>query len=122
MEIIGKLIQKLDPVTGEGKNGAWKKQNFVIETAGDYPKKICFTTWGDKVDFNAFTESDTVKVFFEAESREYNKNWYTDLKCWKVEVTSSGGTNAPMGDTPPKITEDDIPFELSDDPGDDLPF
>ena len=34
--------------TGEGKNGTWKKQDFVIETDGQYPKKVCLTIWGDK--------------------------------------------------------------------------
>ena len=121
MEITGKLIKKMPPVTGESKNGAWKKQNFVIETQTDYPKNICFTTWGDKVDFNSFTESDTVKVFFDIESREFNNNWYTDLKCWKVEIAQSGGLIPPTGDLPP-MTEENIPFELEDDPGDDLPF
>jgi len=128
MEILGKLIKKLDPVTGEGKNGPWKKRNFVIETQSDYPKKVCFTTWGDRVDFNGFTESDMVKVFFDVESREFNNNWYNDLKCWKVEVMSAGGTNspaagaaAPTGSAPLPSIEDE-PFELGDDPGDDLPF
>ncbi|PLX07545.1 MAG: hypothetical protein C0596_11510 [Marinilabiliales bacterium] len=121
MEIEGKLIKKLPPVTGDGKNGPWKKQNFVIETQADYPKMICFTTWGDRVDFNSFTESDIVKVYFDIESREYNNNWYTDLKCWKVEVNQAGGSDSPSGDIPP-ITENDIPFEVDDDPGDDLPF
>ncbi len=121
MEIVGKLIKKLDPVTGEGKNGPWKKQNFVIETQADYPKKVCFTTWGERIDFNSFTESDMVKVFFDVESREYNNNWYNDLKCWKVEVQQAGGTSAPTGDIPP-LTENDIPLIPENDPGDDLPF
>lgn len=121
MEIIGKLIQKLAPVTGEGKNGPWKKQSFVIETQADYPKKVCFTTWGDKVELNSFTESDIIKVYFDVESREYNNNWYNDLKCWKIELSSSGGSSNIINELPP-VSEKDIPFDLEDDPGDDLPF
>jgi hypothetical protein len=120
MEIIGKLIQKLPPITGEGRNGTWKKQNFVIETQSEYPKKACFTLWGDKVDLNSFTESDIIKVSFDIESREFNNNWYTDLRAWKVELNAPGGT-APIVELPP-ITEDNIPFDIEDDPGDDLPF
>jgi len=92
MELEGKLIVKLDPVTGEGRNGPWKKQSFVIETLDNYPKKVCFTIWGDRVPLNNFTESDTIRVLFDAESREYNGNWYTDLKCWKIELSSPAGT------------------------------
>jgi len=121
MEIIGKLIKKMEVVSGEGKNGPWKKQNFVIETQADYPKKVCFTAWGDKVELNSVTESDIIKVHFDVESREYNNNWYNDLKCWKVELNSSGGSKAAIADLPP-ISEKDIPFEIEDDPGDDLPF
>ena len=33
MEIIGKVVQLLPLVTGQGKNGEWRKQEFVIEIA-----------------------------------------------------------------------------------------
>ena len=122
MEITGKLISKLQPVTGEGKNGPWKKQSFVIETQADYPKKVCFTAWGDKIEINSLTESDIIKVYFDAESREYNNNWYTDLKCWKVELSSPGNGSTHTNEMLPPISEKDIPFDLEDDPGDDLPF
>jgi len=39
MDIKGRVIQLLALQTGEGKNGTWKKQDFVIETDGQYPKK-----------------------------------------------------------------------------------
>ncbi len=50
LEIKGKLIKKLQVQTGEGKNGTWKKSSFVIETGGDYPKKVCFIAWNGKSD------------------------------------------------------------------------
>jgi hypothetical protein len=121
MEIIGKLIKKLPPVTGESAKGPWKKQSFVIETQADFPKSVCFTTWGDKVELNSFTESDIIKVHFDVESREYKDNWYSDLKCWKIELNASGGSTNTISEIAP-LSEKDIPFELEDDPGDDLPF
>ena len=43
MDISGKLIKVLEPITGTGANGTWKKQSFVIEYAsGQFPKKACF--------------------------------------------------------------------------------
>lgn len=121
MELTGKLIKKLEPVTGEGKNGPWKKQSFVIEVPSDYPKKVCFTVWGDKAGLNSFTETDIIKVSFDAESREYNDNWYTDLRCWKIELNSPGNSAQPTQEQP-AFTSNDVPFEIEDDPGDDLPF
>ena len=32
MEITGKVIKTLPLQSGEGKNGIWKKQEYVIET------------------------------------------------------------------------------------------
>jgi len=46
MELSGKVIQILPKQTGEGKNGTWEKQEYVIETQGQYPKKVCFSIWG----------------------------------------------------------------------------
>lgn len=120
MEITGKLIKILEPITGESKHGPWKKQNFVIEIDGDYPKKICFTVWGDKVNFSEFTESDMIKVYFDIESREYKGNWFTDLKAWKAEVLKSGGSE-PLMEKPP-IDQLEIPPDVPEDEGDDLPF
>ncbi|MBQ4475001.1 MAG: DUF3127 domain-containing protein, partial [Bacteroidales bacterium] len=86
MDISGKLIKVLEPITGTGANGTWKKQSFVIEYAsGQFPKKACFQVWGDKVNLSSFVEGEEIHVFFEPESREYNNNWYTDLRVWKVE-------------------------------------
>ena len=50
LEISGKLVKKMPEQTGEGRNGTWKKREFVIETEGQYPQKICIATWGDKVE------------------------------------------------------------------------
>jgi len=39
LNVSAKLIEVLPVVTGEGKNGPWKKQNIVLETEDQYPKK-----------------------------------------------------------------------------------
>lgn len=85
MELEGKIIQINPLQTGEGKNGTWKKQDFIVETNAQYPKKICISVWGDKVDQFALKENENVKVSIDIESREYNQRWYTDVRAWKVE-------------------------------------
>ena len=50
MEIQGKLIEIYEPITGEGRNGQWKRQDFVLETVSQFPRKICFSTTGDRDD------------------------------------------------------------------------
>ena len=106
LEIKGKLIKKLPEQTGEGKFGKWIKQDFVIETQDQYPKKVCFSTWGDKTDMlKKFSEGDIILVSFNPESREFNEKWYTDLRAWKIVSDKESVPD----DVPPPFTEDDIP-------------
>ena len=88
MEITGKLIQILPLQTGMGRNGEWKKQEFILELEGTPPKKICFGCWNDHV-ISKLTEGSMLKVSFEIESREYNGKWYTNLRAWKVDELSA---------------------------------
>lgn len=86
MEITGKLVQTLAPITGSGANGEWSKQEFVIETASQYPKKVCMVMWGDKAEaLKEFSVGDTITCHIDVESREYNGRWFSDIKAWKVE-------------------------------------
>lgn len=115
MQLTGKLIQLLPPQSGQGKNGPWKKQDIVLETEGQYPKKVCVAIWGDKADAKVLQVGATLKIDFDVESREYNGKWYTDVKAWKVE-SAGGGAAADSHDAPPFTdegpaeSENDLPF------------
>jgi hypothetical protein len=116
LEISGKVFMTLPEQTGQGKNGAWVKQEFIVETEEQFPKKVCFSAWGDKVsDIKNLSKGEKITVSFNIESREFNNKWYTDLRAWKI---SKSGTSSPSSDLPP-ISETDIPF---DDQEGDLPF
>ena len=113
MQITGKLIQLLPPQSGQGKNGTWKKQEVIIETGGQYPKKVCIAIWGDKADEKILKVGNTLKIDFDVESREYNGRWYTDVKAWKVVGQGQGnsGAGAPAFEGPiDTMPEDDLPF------------
>jgi hypothetical protein len=123
MEISGKIIKKLDAVTGNSARGEWKKQEFIIETEDKYPKQVCISAWAEKVDeLTKFNINDKVKLSLNAESREYNGRWYTDLRFWKIEMigaTSSTNTNNPSPAAP--VVEDFSNFDNNQE-SDDLPF
>jgi hypothetical protein len=122
MEITGTLVQVNEPITGQGKNGMWKKQEFIIETPGQYPKKVMITAWGDKINLAAIKPGSQVTVGFDLESREYNGRWYTDVKAWKVAAgAGTGNAEGPsdFGSTMPPppafdngggTADDDLPF------------
>lgn len=116
MEISGKIIAVLPMATGQGKNGTWRSQDYVLETADQYPKKVCFNLFGDKIDQFPMSIDDQVNVSFDIESREYNGRWYTSIRAWKVEKGAINAAPAPMGapasfDIAPAAGEgSDLPF------------
>jgi hypothetical protein len=119
MQLTAKLIQILPAETGMGRNGEWKKQSIVVETDGQYPKKVCFTTWGDKINAAHLQTGQLLTIDFDIESREFNGRWYTDVKAWKVEASAGSQPNLPMPEPPvysmmpeppPAPTLDDLPF------------
>src|SRR5690554_3252934 len=118
MEINGKIIQVLDEQSGNGRNGVWRKRDYVLETKSQYPKKVCVTVWGDKIDQFGMRPGDEVTVGIEIESREFNGKWYTDVKAWKVDKqggSGSQGNNVSMN--APDVSS------FNEDNGDDiLPF
>ncbi len=116
MEINGKIVQVLGELTGNGRNGVWKKRDYILETKGQYPKKVCITVWGDKIDQFGMQEGDEVSLGIEIESREYNGRWYTDVKAWKAEKQGSSSDSGAEARIPDVST-------FSEDSGDDiLPF
>lgn len=114
MDLKGKVIQLLPQQNGMGKKGPWKKQEFILETQAQYPKKVCLSIWGDKVDQFNVAVGDLLNVSVDLESREYNGRWYTEARAWKIE--KSGGTSSsapPIGEEPfmaDSTATDDLPF------------
>ncbi len=119
MEISGKIIFVLPFIEGEGRNGKWRKQSYVLETADQYPRKVCFDLFNDRIEQFPLKVGDQVEVSFDIDSREYNGRWFTNIQAWKV-VNKSQASPLP----PPDVTEGLPPFpgETSPEDGSDLPF
>ncbi len=127
-EISGKLIKKLNEVTGTGKNGTnWIKQEFVIETQEQYPKKVCLAAWGDRTQDLAQAQlGDMLKLQFSPESREYNERWYTELRAYRIEKDGSQATGGSVPENvdfnPSTGTAKFPPMTAAAEGEDDLPF
>ena len=119
MELTGTVIALLPEVSGQGKNGTWRKQEFILEIPSQYPKKVCISLWGDKIDQAGLKVNDSVTASIDVESREYNSRWYTEVKAWKVDKAGGAGS-APSsnqgGSAMPPVTT------FTEDESDDLPF
>lgn len=114
MEIRGKVIALLEQQSGTSQAGkAWKKQEFVIETNEQYPRKVCITLFGDKVDQYPLAVNDDLVVSIDIESREYNGRWYTNVNAWKIEKAqqdAAAPAPQPMPTFEPQTETDDLPF------------
>lgn len=104
MNISGTVIQIL-PAETVGQNSK-TKQTFIIETEGQYPKKVAIEVWEDKV---AMAMGEKVTLATNPESREYNNKWYTSIVAWRKEgaarpvaagVPPSAPAQAPSGPPP----------------------
>lgn len=116
MQLTAKLVQLLPLQTGTGKNGQWKKQDIIVETEGQFPKKVCISIWGDKINESQLKLNTQLNISFDVESREYNGKWYTDVKAWKIEPSGSENADKPAPDDQPYFEEgqmenkEDLPF------------
>ena len=123
LELIGKLLQKLPVQSGQSSRGAWSKQEFVLETQENYPRKVCVSVWGaDKVnELAGFTDGETIKVSFNLESRPFNERWYTDVRAWRIERIGNQETVMPPFAPDPASYSDPGYVDTSSEI-DDLPF
>ena len=124
MQLTAKLVQVLPLQTGAGKNGQWKKQDIIVETEGQYPKKVCVSIWGDKINDQVLKVGSMLNISFDVESREYNGRWYTEARAWKIEWTAEGARPLQTGTSSYKAPEPVKQENVFDNPFDDssLPF
>lgn len=92
MEIRGKIIQVLPLQQGVGaaSGKAWKKQEYVLETFDQFPRKVKFDFFGDRADQYPLQVGQDVVVSFDLESRSFVgrdgvERWSTDVRAWKAE-------------------------------------
>ena len=118
MQLTAKLIDVLTIQTGLGKNGEWRKQDIIVETDSQYPKKICISLWGDKITETNLQRGQQYRYDISIESREYSGRWYTDIKAWRIDSSNNENSNTesplPLSSLPL------LDMEVEDDSG--LPF
>lgn len=101
MEIRGRITQKLTPQSGTSAAGrAWQKQEYILETFDQFPRKVCMTLFGDKVTQfgpqfdNAISTLQDVTVSIDIESRSFVgrdgvERWSTEVRPWKIVDSAS---------------------------------
>jgi hypothetical protein len=111
LELTGKITQILPEKSGTTARGPWRKQEYVLEVPGEYPKQVCFMVWGDKIDQFGIQQGQELTVHFDLESREWNGRWYTDVRAWRIEPASAGQRDEfEQGAEQPPMFDDEPPF------------
>jgi hypothetical protein len=80
MEIKGKILQ-----IGEVKqiSDKFKLQPILIETEGQYPKTVQLQLVRKAIE-QRISVGDQRIFSFDAESREFNGKYYTNLNCFEI--------------------------------------
>ena len=133
MEIQGKVIAILEPQRFvSSKNGKeYVTTVFVIETPGQYPKKVAMKVMGeDKFKQMGIVMGGTYNVSFDVESREWQGKWFTECQAWRTQRVD-GTQEQPQQDTiqtaqkpAPATEQNPLPENNGGDgeQNDDLPF
>ena len=114
MEITGKIIAVLPENSGTSARtgNPWMSQTYVIETQGQYPKKLAFDVFGEEriKQFN-IKQGEELTVRFDIDAHEYNGRWFNQIRAFNVEksglqtqivdvVMPHGDTQAPQQHVP----------------------
>lgn len=96
LNISGVVLNILPLQSGTSKAGnQWQKQDFILETGGQYPRKVCICLFGDNVEKFPLQVGQSVTASVDIESREFNTRWYTDVRAWNVVYNAQQGAPAP---------------------------
>lgn len=82
---VKEVLQTKQGVSASGKE--WATQEFILTTDdSNYPCDICFRIFGnDKITECAVKSGESLQVFFDIRSRDYNGRWFTDINVWKID-------------------------------------
>ena len=62
------------------------RQEYVIEVPGQYPKKMCFTLFGeDRIkQFDIHQGEQNITVQFDIDAHEYNGKWFNEIRAYNI--------------------------------------
>ena len=129
MEISGKIIVALPAQGGVAKSGKeWSRQDYVIETKEQYPKRIAFSVMNDNIMNFGLTVGQEADIHVDINATEWNGKWYNSITCWRAIVHNPGQQAAPSqpnyATVPPQqpATQQPTQQQMFEDNKDDLPF
>lgn len=100
MSIQGKIVYVGPLLSGvsKSKGTPWQKQEFALETIGQYPKKVAFSVMNDRIAQANLQMGQMVTIDVDLSSREYNGKWYTEVSAYKI--SNMGFVQPPQNQQP----------------------
>ena len=130
MDATGTIIAVMQPTGGvsQRSGNTWMKQEYVLEIPAQYPRRICFSIFGeDRIkQFNIQQGEQNVAIQFDIDAHEYNGRWFNEIRAYNVlramaaqPVQSAAAAQQPQqAPFPPQVNAQGQPAQ----PQDDLPF
>ncbi len=112
MELTGKILRVLDIKQGVGKTSGkeWKKREILVQTFGQYPQQVAISLWGEKAELDFVKEGATITCKVELASREYNDNFYTEVRAWQIFLVVEQSSISSREEIPTNNDVEDLPF------------
>lgn len=112
MELSGKVIAVLELQQGTSASSGkeWKRQAAVIETDDQYPKKMVFDMFNDKI--KPLQIGEVITVHFNVDAREWQGKWFNQLTAYNIESEVAGKPST-QPTVQPNIPKSDAPDDLS---------
>lgn len=97
MQIEGTVVAVLPLESGVSKTNGnpWSKATIVVETPGQYPKKVALTNMKNAEEFSKLPIGTQGVFRIDVESREYNGRWYSDVRCYAYEIAGAQTQQTP---------------------------
>ena len=133
--IQAKIIEALEPRSGQNDRGPWMVQEFVLESYDQYPRKCLFSVFGaDRLQQYNIKAGDDLSVDIDIDAREYNGRYYNSVRAWRVthiQAPVAQAAMSPVANQPFAVPQSGVavapPPPIASDPlggdtGEDLPF
>lgn len=97
MKLEGKIIVAQPIQSGVSKNGnSWKRQDFVWEIPGQYPRKVAFSVMNDNIQNFGLGVGQDVDIEIDINANEWQGRWFNSIICWKAILRNPGQSTTPQ--------------------------
>ena len=105
INVTGRVLQILPLQQGTSKAGKpWKSQMFVLETGGQYSRKVPIKLFGDSVDKFPLQIGQEVTASLDLDGREWEGKWFSEIKAWNIVYAGAQPAPAPTATPQPTPT------------------